>query len=66
MMRDDERLVLRTDVLDEFPEGVPSWMDPLPVEEVRRLMALRREGYTMLGRDPADDYLDREPLRVVH
>ena len=66
MLRDDETLVLRDDCRDEFPEGVPRWMVGLPVEEVRRLMELRREGFTRQGMNPAEDFADREPLRVVH
>lgn len=62
MLRDDERLVLRTDVLDEFPEGIPSWMDHLPAEDVRRLMELRREGFTRHGFDPAEDELEHRRL----
>lgn len=63
MTRDDERLVLRMDLLDEFPEGVPKWMEFLPVADCRRNMTLRREGYTTLGFDPAEDELES---RVLH
>lgn len=56
-MREDEGLVLRMDVLEEFPEGVPAWMIPLPVDELRLRMEQRREGFTRQGLDPADDGL---------
>ena len=60
--RRDERMVPREDLADEFPDGVPLWAEFLPVEDLRRVMQLRREGYTMLGHDPAEDEMDREHL----
>lgn len=63
MLRDDEILVIRHDVTDEFPEGVPKWAEFLPVDRLREVMELRREGYTRLGFDPAEDELEH---RVVH
>lgn len=59
-MRSDEQLVLRMDLLLEFPEGIPNWMVRLPVAEVRENMRLRRSGFTSLGFDPAEDGPDRD------
>lgn len=62
-MRVDETMVPAPEGLaNEFPDGVALWMIGLPAEEVRSAMALRREGYTMLGFDPAEDAPDKFDL----
>ena len=55
MTRSDERMVSREDLADEFPDGVPVWAEFLPADELRVVMKNRREGFTKLGLDPADD-----------
>lgn len=60
--RADERMVPRDDLADEFPDGVPVWAIDLPPDELREVMRMRREGFTMLGHDPAEDDLDRLDL----
>lgn len=63
MTRSDESMVpAPAGLTDEFPDGVPVWMVSLPVDEIRLRMEQRREGFTTLGFDPAEDYLDREHL----
>lgn len=57
-MRFDECLVIRPDMIETFPEGVPHFLRDRPVDEVCRFMYLRERGYTLLGLDPSDDIED--------
>lgn len=59
-MRTDELLVIRPDMIDIFPDGVPRWLRDEPIDRVIEFMRLRDEGYRLLGLDPADDAEDDE------